>query len=223
MTPDLREPRRGGLRRLPGPTLPVSFYARDTLRVAREVLGCLVARREADGSWTVGRIVETEAYVGEDDPACHAAAGLTPRTRVMYGRPGRAYVYFTYGMHHCLNLVTETVGFPAAVLVRALRPLAGLDRMERRRGRTRILELTSGPSRLCCALGVDLAFNEAHLGGPDLVLREGPRPHRIVAGPRVGIRRGVTQPWRFWVAEDPFVSRGRPGPPAGRRVRRGGG
>ncbi len=200
--------------------MPTAFFARDTLTVAREALGLILARREPDGAWTWGRIVETEAYVGEDDPACHAAAGLTPRTRVLYGPPGRSYVYFTYGMHYLLNFVTERDGFPAAVLVRALRPGGGRSRMRRRRGREAERDLTSGPSRLCEALGVDLALNDVPLTGPALTVRDdGHRPERVEAGPRIGIRVGTERPWRFWVAGDPFVSRGRPGPPGGRRVR----
>ncbi len=196
------------LRRPPGRTLPRSFYRRDTLVVARELLGCILARREADGLWTCGRIVETEAYIGEDDPACHASAGLTPRTSVMYGEPGHAYVYFTYGMHHLLNVVTEPAGFPAAVLIRALHPLAGTERMARRRGRGGLRDLTAGPSRLCQALGVDLAFNRASLQGPILTLRwDGSRPEPILCGPRVGIRLGTDRPWRFWIGGDPCVSR----------------
>jgi DNA-3-methyladenine glycosylase len=178
------------------------------LVVARELLGCILARREAGGAWTCGRIVETEAYIGEDDPACHAAAGLTPRTEVMYGEPGRAYVYFTYGMHHLLNVVTEPPGFPAAVLIRALHPLAGTDRMSRRRGGGTLRDLTSGPSRLCQALGIDLTFNRVPLRGPALTLRsDGSRPEQIMCGPRVGIRVGTDRPWRFWIDGDPCVSR----------------
>ena len=212
-------PRRGGAGRLPGRTLPVSFYVRNTLQVAREVLGCLLCRREEDGTWSVGRIVETEAYVGESDPACHAAAGRTPRTRVLFGPPGRAYVYFTYGMHHLVNFVTEKEGFPAAVLVRAVRPEWGIDSMMRRRSRERLLDLASGPSRLCQAMGIDLSLNEAALTGPELVVRDdGGGSVPVEVGPRVGIRAGTDRPWRFWVASDPYVSRGRPGPPsAGRR------
>lgn len=208
--------RARGLRRLPGRTLPRSFYRRDTLTVARELLGCILARREADGAWTCGRIVETEAYIGVDDPACHAAAGLTPRTEVMYGEPGRAYVYFTYGMHHLLNIVTEPAGVPAAVLIRALHPLAGTERMSRRRGDHR--ELTAGPSRLCQALGIDLSLNRTPLQGPVLVVRsEGLCAMPVLCGPRVGIRRGTDRPWRFWIGGDPWVSRGRSTSPSGRR------
>ena len=203
-----------GVRRLPGRVLPVSFYRRDTLLVARELLGCRLCRREEDGSWTWGTIVETEAYIGEDDPACHAAAGYTPRTRVLYGRPGRAYVYFTYGMHHLFNCVTEQPGSPAAVLIRALSPEAGLDRMEERRGRNAPRELTSGPSRLCQAMGIDLAQNEMRLTGPEILIRrDGAISGNISRGPRVGIRKGTAYPWRFWFQGNPFVSAGKPGPP----------
>lgn len=196
----------------PGDILPADFYAQATLKVARGLLGCLVSRRERGGGYSVGRIVETEAYVGEDDPACHAAAGLTPRTRVLYGPPGRAYVYFNYGMHHLLNAVTEPEGFPAAVLVRAARPVAGGRRMAaRRRGRS-LREWTSGPGRLCRALKVDLACNGRPLTGPALVVtRDGHRPGRVARGPRIGISRGTERPWRFWVEGDPWVSRPRGG------------
>jgi DNA-3-methyladenine glycosylase len=212
------------VRRPRGRKLPVAFYARDCVTVAREVLGCLLHRREEDGSWTVGRIVETEAYVGEDDPACHAAAGLTSRTRVLYGPPGRAYVYFTYGMHYLLNFVTEREGFPAAVLIRAVRPEAGLARMRVRRGREDLLSLASGPSRLCQAFGLDLSHNDIPLSGPELTVRDdGRRSGAIVSGPRVGIRVGTDRAWRFWLKGDPFVSRGRPGAPSRRRRRAAGG
>lgn len=209
---------KGGGDGIPGRVLPVSFYRRNTLLVARELLGCLVGRMEAAGGWTVGRIVETEAYIGEDDPACHAAAGLTPRTRILYGPPGRSYVYFTYGMHHLLNAVTERAGFPAAVLIRALRPIGGIEAMTRRSPRVPAGALTSGPARLCRALGIDLRLNGVPLSGPDLVIaQDGERPEAIAEGPRVGIRRGTDRPWRFWVAGDPHVSRGRPGAPPSRR------
>ncbi len=205
---------RGSPLRPPGRVLPASFFARNTLEVAREVLGRLLCRRERGGAYTWGRIVEVEAYRGEDDPACHAVAGWTPRTRVLYGPPGRAYVYFTYGMHHLINFVTEHEGYPGAVLIRALRPEGGLERMRRRRGRDRLRDLAAGPSMLCQALDVDLRLNEAPLTGPAVTVRDdGFRPEAIASGPRVGIRRGTDRPWRFWIAGDPCVSRGRPGPP----------
>jgi DNA-3-methyladenine glycosylase len=216
--PDLVASRGAGLRRPPGRILPVTFYARPTIQVARDLLGCLLCRREEDGTHTVGRIVETEAYIGEEDPACHAAAGRTPRTRVLYGPPGRAYVYFTYGMHHCCNVVTEPEGKPAAVLLRALRPERGLARMAGRRGGRRPADLARGPARLCEALAIDLDLNDTSLLGPVLCIRsDGARP-RIASGPRVGIRVGTDRPWRFWVEGDAFVSRlPRPAPRNGFR------
>ena len=190
-------------------TLPVAFYARPTLHVARDLLGCLLCRREEDGTITMGRIVETEAYIGEDDPACHAAAGLTPRTQVLYGPPGRSYVYFTYGMHYLFNAVTESEGRPAAVLVRALRPEAGLERMVARRGTPVARDLARGPARLCVALGIDLAQNDVSLRGPVLSIREdGWSPSCIATGPRIGIRQGTERPWRFWIPGEAHVSRG---------------
>jgi DNA-3-methyladenine glycosylase len=199
-----------GQRRASGRVLPVSYYARPTLEVARDLLGCLLSRREPDGTFTVGRIVETEAYIGETDPACHAAAGRTPRTRVLYGPPGRSYVYFTYGMHYCFNVVTEPEGHPAAVLVRGLRPEAGVECMQARRGGREGPELTQGPARLCEALGIDLDLNDVSLAGPILTVRtDGAAVGRIASGPRIGIRVATDRPWRFWVEDDPFVSRGR--------------
>ena len=214
----MNEPRRSGFRRAPGRVLPVAFYARPTLDVARDLLDCLLCRRETDGTFTVGRIVETEAYIGETDPACHAAAGRTPRTRVLYGPPGRSYVYFTYGMHYCFNVVTEPEGKPAAVLVRALRPEAGLDRMEARRRGREGTQLTQGPARLCEALGIDLDLNDTSLAGPVLTVRKnGEGAPQIASGPRIGIRVATERPWRFWVAGDPFVSGARAAVPKRRR------
>lgn len=194
-----------------GRILPIAFYARDTLTVARELLGCLLCRRTPEGHRLWGRIVETEAYIGESDPACHGAAGRTPRTRVLYGPPGRSYVYFTYGMHCLFNAVTEREGYPAAVLVRALHPLGGLEEMRRRRGGHRIL--TAGPARLCRALGIDLRDNDCSLLDPDLHIHRGRvAGAAVVRGPRVGIRKGTDRLWRFWVRDDPHVSRTRSGP-----------
>lgn len=210
-----RERRRGRV-------LPVAFYERPTLEVARDLLGCLLCRREEDGTLTTGRIVETEAYIGEDDPACHAAAGLTPRTRVLYGPPGRSYVYFTYGMHFLFNAVTESEGRPAAVLVRALRPEAGLERMAARRGTEVVRDLARGPARLCEAMGIDRSLNDVPLWGPVLTLRDdGCAPKSIAAGPRIGIRHGADRPWRFWIPGDAHVSRGPGAPPSLRRIGRG--
>ena len=205
-----------------GRILPVAFYERPTLEVARDLLGCLLCRREEDGTLTMGRIVETEAYIGEDDPACHAAAGLTPRTRVLYGPPGRSYVYFTYGMHYLFNAVTESEGRPAAVLVRALRPEAGLERMAARRGTQVVRDLARGPARLCEAMGIDRSLNDVPLRGPILTIRDdGCTSKSTAAGPRIGIRHGMDRPWRFWIPGETHVSRGSGPPPSMRRIPRG--
>ena len=133
------------------------FYARDTLKVARALLGKKLVRR-INGSGLTGMIVETEAYCGEADSACHAHRGKTPRNTVMFGKPGHAYIYFTYGMHYMLNLVTEAEGNPCAVLIRAVLPLTGIAEMEARRKRHG-MELTNGPAKLCQAFGIDKSLN----------------------------------------------------------------
>jgi DNA-3-methyladenine glycosylase len=158
------------------------------------------------------RIVETEAYEPHD-PASHAYRGRTDRNAVMFGAPGHLYVYFTYGMHHCMNAVTGRRGEGMAVLLRAAEPIDGVDVMRARRGQVSERELCSGPAKLCQAFGVDRSFDGADLvKGLDLWIAEGtPVPRsRIVAGPRVGIRVGTEYAWRFSVADDPFVSRARP-------------
>ena len=188
------------------------FYARDTLVVARQLLGQRLVRL-LEGERLSGRIVEVEAYVGETDRACHAACGRTARNAVMYGPPGHAYVYFIYGMHHCLNVVTADEGFPAAVLIRALEPVEGLETMRRlRRGRPD-RELTNGPAKLCQALAIDRTFNGLDLCADDpLFIEAGPPVDDadVETGPRVGVRgdeAALTAPWRFFVRGNPFVSR----------------
>jgi DNA-3-methyladenine glycosylase len=153
--------------------------------------------------------VETEAYTGPEDPACHAAAGITPRTRILYGPPGHAYVYFVYGMHWCFNAVTREEGHGSAVLVRALEPVAGLPLMRRRRRVQRDLDLTSGPARLCDAFGVTGQQNGVRLDrGPLRILRGDDVPDDDVAiTPRVGIKKAVEWPLRFLVRGNPYVSR----------------
>ncbi len=186
--------------------LPRAFYARPTLEVARELLGKALVREE-DGGLTGGLIVEAEAYLGQEDPASHAFRRQTPRNRFMWLGPGHTYVYRTYGMYYCLNLVTEAEGRPAAVLLRALQPLWGLDRMAGRRGGRGARLLASGPGRLCAALGLDLAWSGLDLlAGPLRVLEVGLSPSVVNSGPRVGISRAVERPWRFFVSGNPFVS-----------------
>jgi DNA-3-methyladenine glycosylase len=192
--------------------LEQDFYRRSTLTVARELLGKRLVR-VVDGQRLSGLIVEVEAYIGEDDAACHAACGRTPRNEAMYGPSGHAYVYFIYGMHHCLNVVTEETGFPAAVLIRGLEPLEGLDIMRRYRSGRPDRELTNGPAKLCQALAIDRVFNGVDLcTGEVLFIEEG----RMVAqeevgtSPRIGIKAdelAMSVPWRFYLQGNAFVSR----------------
>jgi DNA-3-methyladenine glycosylase len=163
---------------------------------------------DVGGRRTAGRIVEVEAYVGPDDPACHAFGHRrTARTEPLYGAPGTAYVYFTYGMHWCLNAVTQPPEFPAAVLIRALEPLEGLALMRRRRRKE---PLCAGPARLCEALGVTGALNGVSLQrGPLRIVEDGSRPARasIAIGPRIGISQAKDWPLRFYLKDSPWVSR----------------
>lgn len=182
--------------------LPRSFYDRDTQEVARALLGKYLVRRVGD-VLRIGRVVETEAYLGPHDLAAHSARGRTPRTEVMFGPPGHAYVYLIYGMHHCINAVTEAEGQAAAVLIRALEPVANVE------------GLTSGPGRLCKALGIDRTLTGYDLTtGPDLFFHDpgtpGPAPDEVVARPRVGV--DYAGEWadrllRFYIAGNPFVSK----------------
>jgi DNA-3-methyladenine glycosylase len=189
------------------------FFARDTLAVARELLGQRLVRI-LEGQRLSGRIVEIEAYIGEKDQASHARFGRTGRNAPMYGPPGHAYVYFVYGMHYCLNVVTEQKGFPAAVLIRALEPLEGIEAMRARRSGRADVELTSGPARLCQALEIDRRFDGVDLCAPDgglFIERDAAVGESvIVAGPRVGVRGDETAlavPWRFLVRGNRYVSR----------------
>lgn len=186
--------------------LPRAFYDRDTAQVARELLGCLLVRDLPEGR-VVARVVETEAYVGPHDLACHAAKGVTPRTEVMYGPPGHAYVYFIYGMHWCLNAVTEEEGHGSAVLIRAVEPLAGLGDGLR----------TDGPGRLTRALAIDKEFNRWDLTqGERLSFAEAIEPvGEIATGPRIGVAYAgswADAPLRFWLRDNPWVS-GKSRPP----------
>ena len=194
--------------------LPPSFYDRPTLQVARELLGCILVRIW-HGKRIAGQIVETEAYISAEDLACHARHGKTARTAIMFGPPGRAYVYFTYGMHWLLNVVTEPEGNGCAVLIRAIEPTEGLDHIAARRSGRPPEEWTSGPAKLTQALGVDKTLNGIDLSGETLFIERGtPVPDEAVqTGPRVGLGRvpdpWKSMPWRFWVAGNANVSKAR--------------
>jgi len=197
------------------------FYAQPTLAVARDLIGKVLSHRTPEGTAS-GIIVETEAYVGEDDPACHAAPGPTRRNRPLYGRPGRAYVYLNYGLHNLVNAVTEAVGFPAAVLIRALEPLEGRALMQRRRAAApwragptypRDIDLCRGPGNLTRALGISLAQNGASLQTSPLTIEDrGLPPRNVVWSSRIGIRVGTEQQWRCCAADSRYLS--------GRRIKR---
>jgi DNA-3-methyladenine glycosylase len=186
--------------------LPRAFYLRGARAVARDLLGCLLVSRRG-GTRTAGRIVETEAYLGPEDAASHAAFRPGSHT-LFYGAGGVAYVFLNYGTHHCLNAITGAVGRPGCVLIRALEPLEGQAVMARRRGvAADTRRLTSGPGNLTRALGVTLRDNGADLTRPPLTIEPpaGPRGFRIASGPRIGITRAVDLPLRFWIAGHPQV------------------
>jgi DNA-3-methyladenine glycosylase len=195
--------------------LASDFYARPTLDVAADLLGKVLRHRTRSGV-AAGRIVEVEAYIGEDDPACHAAPGPTPRNAPLYGPPGVAYVYLNYGLHYLVNAVTEPIGSPAAVLIRALEPVEGLELMRARRARVKWRqgkpapadhELCRGPGNLTIALGITLDQNNHPLTRGGLVIEDrGDRVQRVVWGPRIGIRVGTEHPWRASIAGSRAVS-----------------
>jgi len=194
--------------------LPREFYTRaNVLTVARQLLGKLLVVPAADGSRVSGIIVETEAYRGPEDRASHAYnSRRTNRTETMYGRGGTAYVYFVYGMYHQFNVVTNVEDVPHAILVRAVEPVEGLDVIRRRRPGRSEYELTSGPGRLCLALGIDRKLDKADLLGERVWIEEGISisPREITRGPRIGIdyaEEWIKKPWRFWIKDNPFVSR----------------
>jgi DNA-3-methyladenine glycosylase len=190
-----------------GGPIPVSFYDRPTEMVARELLGAVLEHRTPQGL-ARGRIVETEAYTGPEDPACHAAAGITARTRLLFGPPGRAYVYFIYGMHWCFNAVTREDGHGSAVLVRAVEPLAGRPLMRRRRQVLRDQDLARGPARLCEAFDITGDQNGVRLDRGALRILHGAfvPDEQVLITPRIGISKAADWPLRFLVKGTPFVS-----------------
>lgn len=195
-------------RRTLGNPLPRDFYDRPVTRVARDLIGRMLVHDTREGR-VAGVIVEVEGYRGEADPASHAFRGRTRRNAVMFGEPGHAYVYFTYGMHHCLNLVTGREGVASAVLLRAAEPRIGIEIMRRRRGVSVLERLARGPGCLAQAFGLDLTRNGLDVTEPPLWVSDR-RPERfagrIGTSSRVGIRVATERPWRFFVRESPFVS-----------------
>ena len=188
--------------------LPSGFYDRPTLEVAADLIGKVLVHTFR-GKRTSGVIVEVEAYIGETDPACHAAPGPTKRNQPLYGPPGRAYVYLNYGIHHLVNAVTEREGFPAAVLIRALEPLEGIDAMRRRRGRKHLddVKLCSGPGNLTVALGIKPRHNRADLTTSGVTIEDQGLPKRRISwSPRIGISVGKQHKWRCFDPDSKAVS-----------------
>jgi len=190
--------------------LPHSFYARPTLTVAEELLGKVLVHRTRQGTAS-GVIVETEAYIGEDDPACHASFGRTARSEPLFGPPGFAYVYLNYGVHYLMNAVTEADGYPGAVLIRALQPLEGMELMKNRRVPNGHgideHDLCRGPGNLTKALGITITDNRLDLTTSRLTIEDrGISVGEIATGPRIGIRVAVERPWRYWVEGHRSVS-----------------
>jgi DNA-3-methyladenine glycosylase len=209
-----------------GRRLERAFYARPTLVVAKELVGKRIVHHDAAGARVSGMIVEVEAYIGESDPACHAAPGPTPRNAPLYGAPGVAYVYLNYGVHHLLNAVTEPDGYPAAVLLRAFDPREGVSTMRRRRAAAARglpdTALGQGPGNLSKALGVDLRQNRIDLTDGPLTIEDWGEPVGPLSwGPRIGISVGKDRHWRCWLSGHPSVSRPRTPAPRPRDSRGG--
>ena len=193
-----------------GIKLSRSFYEQSTVDVAKQLLGKYLVRQHPEGA-TVGRIVETEAYVGPQDLACHASKGRTARTEIMFGPAGHAYVYFIYGFYNMLNLVTERKNHPAAVLIRAVEPVAGIDLMRARRQLDKLSDLASGPGKLCQAFAIDRSLNGADLCDDVLYVEErGESEPKIRATPRIGVDyagKWKDKRYRFLVRDSDFVSK----------------
>ena len=200
---------RSARRSRAGAPFPPEFYDRDTEQVARNLLGAVLRAETPDGVAS-GRIVETEAYLGEHDAACHAASGRTARTHWLYGPPGTAYVYFIYGMYWCFNAVTRSEGLPSAVLVRAIEPLEGVDLMRERRGYPRRdQDLTNGPGKLCLALGITGEMNGFRLDDSPLTVVQGEAvpDDQVEVTPRIGITKAAAWPLRWFVRGNTYVSK----------------
>lgn len=182
------------------------FYLRPTLEVARNLVGKYLVST-IGGKILAARLVEVEAYIGEEDPACHAAVGPTARNAVMYGPGGFGYIYFIYGMYHCLNVVTEKEGFPAAVLIRGAEPVEGTVVMASRFNGAKKNRLTDGPGKLCKAFGLTREHNGIDLLGSELYIEDrGYNPNKIECSGRIGIKKAAERQWRFFESDSPYVS-----------------
>jgi len=191
--------------------LPPDFYRLPTLELAPALLGRLFVRKRGD-ALLAGRIVEVEAYHQDGDRAAHSFGGETARNRIMFGSPGHLYVYFIYGMHFCMNVTSEVEGVGAAVLIRALAPVRGIELMRALRGpRIADAQLTNGPAKACAALGIDRGLDGASLQGPDVWIEAGtpPAPAEVATATRIGITKSAELPWRFFIEGNPYVSRRR--------------
>lgn len=187
--------------------LKQNFYKRDTLTVAKELLGKIIVKFEKEKILT-GIIVETEAYTGNNDPASHSYPGITERNRVMFEEGGKIYVYFVYGNHFCFNIVTESKGFGSAVLIRAIEPVEGIDIMKKRRPKAKVIyELTNGPGKFCSAFGINRKYNGYDLTSGSIILTNGKTDADIIISPRIGIEKGNNLLYRFFIRDNKFVSR----------------
>ncbi len=180
------------------------FYERPTLKVAHDLLGKILYYKSSQGILS-GKIVETEAYL-QNDAACHASRGMTPRNKAMFGPPGHAYVYFTYGMHYCFNVVTQKEGVGEAVLIRAVEPIKGIEIMKKNRGVEDIKNLTNGPAKLCQAFGIDKRMNETDMTKGNFVILDSDEKPKVHRSQRIGIKNNVEKLWRFYTDSE-FVSK----------------
>ncbi|MCG8343137.1 MAG: DNA-3-methyladenine glycosylase [Chlorobiales bacterium] len=190
------------------------FFTKPTLLLAELLLGKVFVHNAADSRYYKGRIVETEAYLANGDEACHAFRGMTKRNRVMYGSPGTLYVYFTYGCHNLMNIVTEPEGVAGAVLIRAMEPVSGLEEMQKNREVMRTVDLMNGPGKLTRAMDITLAHNGMRLSGNTVFLEEGDNiPQEIIcSSKRIGITKSTDLFWRRYIAGNVYVSKSKPGP-----------
>ena len=196
---------------LPYKPIPREFYERHVVDVSRDLLGKLLVRIYNDNEVLVGKIVESEAYRGQDDPASHAYRGKTPRNAIMFGKPGVAYIYLIYGMYHCLNVIAEPEGNAAGVLIRAVEPIEGIKTMKKLRGNVKkIKDLTNGPGKLAQAFAIDKSFNGLDLTQKNKLFIAYPTQEEnfeIVEAKRIGIKVGLDKLWRFYIKDNPFVSK----------------